>query len=142
MHAMTIPSKRNALGRLRFGRRRSPKAAKTKRIFRQTKRMVREPGRKPLKSLGAKSSGFAELFVFQALSRLFASHSPACALSTKNPKVQPIAGTDRGLEKTAGRGGGSHACDTSNSGQAHGRPSLAISKRLCKGFPGFDVILA
>jgi hypothetical protein len=58
---------------LRFGCRRGPKTAKTKGIFRQTKRKVSRRGRKSLQSLGCETKGFRQIVCFQRVDRHFVS---------------------------------------------------------------------
>jgi hypothetical protein len=52
---------------LHFGPRRGGKTGKSEAFFRRAKRTVSRAGRKSLRSLGAKSGNFQQLFVFNGL---------------------------------------------------------------------------
>src|SRR5271154_4966341 len=60
-------------GPLRIGRRRGPKTAKTKGIFRQTKRKVSRRGAEAIDIIEARNWAFRAIVCFQGVDRLFVS---------------------------------------------------------------------
>jgi hypothetical protein len=76
---------REAIGTFRFGRRRGPKTAKAKRIFRQAKRIVSQRGSKSLKSLCALNQSFRGIVCFQWVNCLFVS--PFSRHSRSRPEI-------------------------------------------------------